>query len=310
MLPSAATVFEKLPRYLRRHRLMTAWMKLTGEAPLQLVRIRDEHLGYADMSDGFLRLIVIDQGFEKEFFELADRVMAQGGTFFDVGANHGLLSFGLAGRHEGRIDFHLFEPNPKLVDSIRKSQALYPTMRLTLNAAAVSDHEGVVSFQVNESQTGTSHICSEGAGLEVPSLMLDRYIEKRGLRRVELMKLDIEGYELLALQGARHALERRIFQAIYFEYFEKWLTRVSAPARLLEYLDAMGYQVCLCRSCDILSRGGAIHTFAKGLAGHGIRLLPITGHSIPAATDLLAVPKENLERADSDYARKRDRVHP
>ena len=296
MLPTASTLFEQLPRSLRRHRLMIAWMRLTGKAPLQLVRIRDNHFGYADMSDGFLRLIVIDQGFEKDFFELADRIMAQGGTFLDVGANHGLLSFGLAGRYDGQISFHLFEPNPKLVDSIKKTQALYPAMRLTLNAAAVSDREGTVSFQIDEAQTGASHICSEGAGLEVSSLSLDCYVEKNGIHRVELVKIDIEGYELLALQGARRALEQRIFQAIYFEYFEKWQRRVCAPSILLDYLDAARYEVCFCRQGDIQSRGGATQTFAKGLAGHGVPLLPIVGQSIPAATDLLAVPKENLVR--------------
>jgi hypothetical protein len=99
MFPTAASITEKLPRALRRHRLMMAWMGLTGEPKLQLVRIRDESFGYADMSDGFLRLIVIDKGFEKGFFAIADPILTNGGTFFDVGANHGLLSFGLAGRH-------------------------------------------------------------------------------------------------------------------------------------------------------------------------------------------------------------------
>lgn len=63
VLPSAATLFEKLPRALRRHRLMTAWMRLTGESPLQLVRIRDQARGYADLNNGFLRLIVIEGAF-------------------------------------------------------------------------------------------------------------------------------------------------------------------------------------------------------------------------------------------------------
>ena len=29
VIPRAAELFEKLPRWLRRHRLMTAWMQLT-----------------------------------------------------------------------------------------------------------------------------------------------------------------------------------------------------------------------------------------------------------------------------------------
>jgi hypothetical protein len=60
LLPTVAASTENLPRPLRRHRLMTSWMRLTGVDPVQLVRIRDDAFGFANMSDGFLRLIVID----------------------------------------------------------------------------------------------------------------------------------------------------------------------------------------------------------------------------------------------------------
>jgi hypothetical protein len=78
MLSAAAEVFDRLTRYLRRHKLMSAWMWLTGEDPVQLVRIRDDAFGYADMSDGFLRLVVIDGHYEKEFFRIADELLSRG----------------------------------------------------------------------------------------------------------------------------------------------------------------------------------------------------------------------------------------
>ena len=92
MLPTAAKLFERLPRFLRRHRLMKGWLRVTGEDPLQLVRIRDDTFGYADMRNGFMRLIVIEDDFEKEFFSIADAFLERGGVFIDVGANHGLLT--------------------------------------------------------------------------------------------------------------------------------------------------------------------------------------------------------------------------
>src|SRR5580704_16065462 len=137
MLPKAAGLFERLPRTMRRHRLMKAWMRLTGEDPVQLVRIRDDALGYADLSDGFLRLIVIEGEFEKEFFRVADALLQHGGAFLDVGANHGLLSFGLARKLDGLVRFHMFEPNSKLLKSIRKSLKLYPSMMTEVNPVAV-----------------------------------------------------------------------------------------------------------------------------------------------------------------------------
>lgn len=309
MIPRAAALFEKLPRPLRRHRLMTAWMRLTREDTLQLVRIRDDSFGYADMSDGFLRLIVIDGDFEKDFFNLADTFLVDGGVFLDVGANHGLLSFGLAGKHGDRVDFHLFEPNPKLIASIRRSIALYPGMRCTVNQAAVADQEGIIPFFFDDRQSGASHIwypgsmrqthgphCSDNAWDQVIAITLDRYLEKAGIGRVELLKMDVEGYELVALHGAKQSLQRQAIHAVYFEYFEKWLIRVQPPHELLAFLQLLDYEVCFCRSCDTIPRGGATHTIREGLPGHGLALLPVRGQDLPEMTDLLAVPKGHIIR--------------
>jgi FkbM family methyltransferase len=290
MFPTAASITEKLPRTLRRHRLMTAWMALTGEPTLQLVRIRDASFGYADMSDGFLRLIVIDQEFEKDFFRIADSILANGGTFFDIGANHGLLSFGLAGRHGVAIDFHLFEPNPKLVSSIKRTFELYPNMRLNLNQVAVLDAEGTVFFEIDHAQSGASHVSTKNQGLEVACVSIDAYIASSGVSSVELLKLDVEGFELPALRGAKRSLEERKIKAVYFEYFEKWLRRVAPPEELMSFLHSVGFETCFCRAGDYLPRGGANHL----LAGSGLPLLPIAGTKLPEMTDLMAVPKESI----------------
>jgi FkbM family methyltransferase len=284
---------ERLPRPLRRHRLMTAWMRLTGEDPLQLVRIRDGAFGYADMSDGFLRLIPIEGGYDPDFFRVADALLAGGGEFLDVGANYGLLSFGLASKLSDRVRFHLFEPIPRLLRTIEQTLALYPGMQASVTAAAVTDHDGEASFAVDEAQTGRSHLDTSGA-LQTRCLRLDSYLAEAGIADVALLKLDVEGYELPALRGAAAALERRAVAAVYFEYFEKFLVRVGPPSDLIDYLDAAGYEVCFCREYDLAGVGGSTHTLARGLAGHGLPLTPVRGRRLPAMTDLFAAPKEHL----------------
>ena len=205
LIPTAAQLFERLPRTLRRHRLMKAWMTLTREDPRQLVRIRDQSFGYADMSDGFLRLIVIEGDFEREFFAIADECLGNGGVFLDVGANFGLLSCGLAGRQGSKVQFHLFEPNRTLVEWIKRSMARYPAVDFKINCTAVSDRLGVISFMINKDQTGASHITPEG-GEQIRSVTIDEYLDRENIATVNLMKLDIEGAELLALRGAQELL--------------------------------------------------------------------------------------------------------
>ncbi len=298
LLPTATRLTEKLPRVLRRHKLMKAWMALTGESPVQLVSIREGARAYADMSDGFMRLIPIEGGYDDDFFRVADMFMGPGATFLDVGANFGLLSFGLAGRHGGEIDCHLFEPNPRLVGIIKRSRALYPQMLCTVNPVAVSDHAGEVRFSLNDQQSGVSHISTadESGGIVVPAVTLDGYLADNGLERVELLKIDVEGFELSALRGAEASLRSRRIESVYFEYFEKYLIRVAPPEELIDFLSATGFVTCFCRSWDIGSRGKPSHTIKAGLPGHGLELLPVESFVRPAMTDLLAVPSENLTR--------------
>lgn len=295
LLPTAAALTERLPRILRRHKAMKAWMRLTGEDPVQLVRIRDDCRAYADMSDGFLRLIPIEGVYEPDFFTIADALLESGGTFLDVGANFGLLCFGLAGRHGSAIDFHLFEPNPWLVETIALSRARFPQMRCTVNQVAVSDVAGELSFTIDESQSGISHISTaQESGVTVSSITLDGYIASAGLERVDLLKLDVEGFELAALRGASESLRSRRIRAVYFEYFEKQLLRVATPQALIDFLAEHGFVTCFCQPCDFGGRGEPTHTIAPGQAGHGLSLLPVTGFVRPSMTDLLAVPAENL----------------
>ena len=271
-------------------------MRLTGEDPLQLVRIRGDARGYADMSDGFLRLIVIEGDYEKDFFRIADALLRDGGEFLDVGANHGLLSFGLAQKFP-RVRFHLFEPNPKLLESIEKSRKLYPPMRAEINPVAVCDRDGTIDFEVKSEQSGASHITNNG-GVPIRSVRLDSYLKEKAVDCVDLLKLDIEGYELTALRGVERALKNRHIKAIYFEYFEKYLVRVAPPSELITFLDSAGYEVCFCREGDFAQQNGAARfTVREGLPGHELPLIPIAGRQVPAMTDLLAIPKENLVRA-------------
>jgi FkbM family methyltransferase len=293
MLPRAAQVFERVPRYWRRHKLMKLWMSVTGEDPIQPIRIRHDAFGYADLSDGFIRLIVINGDFGREFFRIGDSFLNEGGDFFDVGANHGLLSLGLAHAVGDRVRFHLFEPNPKLVGSIAKSLTLYPSALAVVNCTAVSDSDGVLLMRFLQEHSGESHVVKDN-GIFVPSVRLDTYLEEKRVSQVQLLKVDVEGWELRVLMGAEGALRHRRINAVYFEYCEKWLARSHRPEDLLDFVDSLDYAVCFCRSDDLAFQGVPTHTVRSGLPGHGLPLIPINGRRVPPATDLLAIPKTHL----------------
>jgi FkbM family methyltransferase len=276
---------------------MTTWMRLTGEDPLQLVRIRDQSFGYADMRDGFLRLIVIEGDFEAEFFRIADYFLAAGGVFVDVGANHGLLSLGLAGTHGDAVAFHLFEPNAELRDSIARSVLNYPAVEIRVNKEALSSSPGELRMHFEHGHLGMSHVVASG-GVGVAATTLDNYLASGKVGFVNFLKIDVEGFELEVLRGAEHALSKKEIGAIYFEYCEKWLRRNHEPRQLLDYLGSLNYEVCFCRAADLAAYGDREPTVLTNLAGSTIRLLAIDGLSVPETTDLIAIPRSALVGAE------------
>jgi|ERR1700728_30662 Methyltransferase FkbM domain len=168
------------------------------------------------------------------------------------------------------------------------------SVRAEINALAVYDEDGTTSFEVQKEQTGASHI-TESGGIPIRSIRLDTYLGDEGLDRVDLLQVDIEGYKLTALCGAELALKNRRVKAIYFEYFESFLVRVAPASKLIEFLDSSPYEVSFCREADLRQQGLAAKvTVRECLPGHGLSLLPIAARQVPAMTDLLAIPRENL----------------
>ncbi len=289
MIPNAASLFSMLPRGLRRHKLIRLWMKLMREDPIQLVRINGTGEAYVDLSDGFMRLIIIDGDYDPEFFRVATALLTENAVFYDGGANFGLLSFGLVSQALTKdIQCHLFEPNPSLVKVINQSLSRHPNADIIVNDVAISNHDGTLPIRFDSTQSGASHFDPASPDL-VRCVSLDNYSAQNQIEQIDLLKLDVEGHELAALEGCRRLLGENIIKAIYFEYFEKHLVRNHPPKDLLNFLISYGFSIYLCREHDLEQQGGPTH-FYLGPSGVKLPLALIDPSNVPSQTDLLALP--------------------
>lgn len=144
----------------------------------------------------------------------------------DVGANNGEWSRLLAKiRNQPADKFHLFECAPYCFDGIERRRGEIPNMRL--EKVAVSDKLG----------NATLHLPTKGSGLaslherhdvsvvaqtyvehEVKTLPLDYYIHEHQISKVDLLKIDIEGHEIHALNGASQSIAEGIIKTVVFEF--------------------------------------------------------------------------------------------
>jgi FkbM family methyltransferase len=138
-----------------------------------------------------------------------------GMTVFDVGANVGYVTLLLAKATFPGGRLFAFEPLPSNLDRLRANLALSGLEnRVVVVPAAVTDRAGRAPFLVHASG-GMGKI--EGAAgrpedypsrLEVDTTDLDSFVYERGHPLPNLIKLDIEGGEVLALPGMRRLLQQ------------------------------------------------------------------------------------------------------
>ncbi len=177
-----------------------------------------------------------------------------GMTVYDIGANVGfysLLSAVLVGP-QGRV--FAFEPLPRNLGYLRRHVALNKMQNITVVDKALSDREGTVTFEEGPAHT-MGKMGSSGT-LQVAMTTVD--IVRRAAHSPDpsLLKIDVEGAEMLVLKGAEQTLRQCrpvIFLATHGAQVHK---------DCCEYLKALGY-----------------------------RLSPLSGASVETADEILAEPE-------------------
>ena len=190
------------------------------------------------------------------------------GVAVDVGAWYAPWTHWLSRRVERVV---AFEPNPSVAEVIR---AWVPG-NAEVRQLAVSDGPGSVSLAV----TGT-HRFEEGRSYIDLTDSADNRVEVRttrlddeGLDRVRLVKIDVEGHELAALQGAIGVLEG--YHPVVVVELE---TRYGDVGPVFELLISLGYRA------RILVDRRWERTGAEALANRQLRHPPAQGGYLKNAT--------------------------
>lgn len=132
----------------------------------------------------------------------------RGRTFVDVGANIGNHTLYLA---EYFDEVHCFEPFAPVADrleaNIARNRLSAQVHRVGLGAAD-DDLPFVPNRTGNLGQGSFAVAVAGGEGEVLPVREGDRYFRERGIRNVDLLKIDVEGFELQVLAGLKATIAR------------------------------------------------------------------------------------------------------
>ena len=199
----------------------------TGENEV-LTRIFTGQLMYVDRRDVSVAPHLMLSGiWEHEITQHFRSYVRSDTVVFDVGANFGFFGI-VAGTHNPEGQLHLFEANPVFDPLIRKSLVVNGLdSRSTVTSAAITQRSGeALTLNLVKDLWGGSSLhprhsnafIHAGGTVETTGLSLDDYCEHQGIRRVDLIKLDIEGFEKQAFDGMKRLLEANPQVVVFMEW--------------------------------------------------------------------------------------------
>lgn len=193
-------------------------------------------------------------------------IMHRGETFVDLGANVGYYSLKIAKEYSSKgVTIIAIEAHPGNYKALSKNIELNDFKCITAINKAVSDHEGIMTLyeRVDTRNRIRSEMYSlsnaflhessvarpEGGSLEIECDTLDNIL---GEQRVDVMKIDIEGAEVSALEGATRTLKklRKIIVEVHGANFDKVMQILddthnfrceTIETRLLKYIVGSKY---------------------------------------------------------------------
>ncbi len=148
--------------------------------------------------------------YEGPEYEFVQRFLRKGMVVLDIGANEGFYTL-LAAYCVGKNGFVIaFEPSPRERNRLRMNLGLNLCGNVRVEEAAVADREGVMSLHVVQTaETGCNSLRPPAVQgptriLPVDVTTVDHFLRRNAVERVDFVKMDVEGAELLALKGAKN----------------------------------------------------------------------------------------------------------
>jgi FkbM family methyltransferase len=175
------------------------------------------------------------------------KLLRPGDYFVDIGANVGFLALTASKiiGPQGRVI--AFEPNPTVLKRLTTTLVQNEIRNVTVHNCALGDADGVAKLSVGE-HSGVANLRQQADdGVQVLVRRADALLGAVPVDTCVLVKLDVEGYELRALYGAR-SLIHRPRTAFFVEVTDEWLRAAGGSAdELFDLLRQAGYSAYIPR---------------------------------------------------------------
>lgn len=189
--------------------------RVLGSGYLQVVYLKDGFAMYGSMEDILSRIVLFLGPFQKNIWEpstsiLLEKLSRNATNIVIAGSHVGYLVLKSANATRGYV--HAFEPIEHLYERSRENFDLNPQLlqKIKLTNAALGETVGELKLYSEEIRSSAiaysgGHVSHQNI-VTAPLTTIDTYVKDHNIHNVDLILLDVEGFEWNVLDGAKETL--------------------------------------------------------------------------------------------------------
>lgn len=201
-----------------------------------------------DLNDHICRQIYFLNYYDKRGIAFIKKTLKPNNTFIDIGANIGSYSL-IASKGVGKNGKVIcFEAIKKTFNKLTKNindnglinievynNAIYNNNQILTLFVANNSNLGMSSIHQHDSQSGTKESCE--------AVTLDSFIKSNSIEAIDLIKIDVEGAELYALEGMKECIQK-FKPSIFIELSNNVLKNTEInKQQIIDLLINQGYKM-------------------------------------------------------------------
>lgn len=191
---------------------------------------------------------IVERSYEEFMLQIAE----ESSVIFDVGANIGYYTVQFSEISDGEI--YAFEPMNYQHETLQKNLELnsltniHPVKKIVSNTNSLAR----IYFSGMENTAASSLVNKTDQYEEIQCITLDDFCKDNDIEEIDLIKIDVEGYELKALKGLQNMLKSQKISHLFIEIVEKHLNNAGTSAKeICDYLESHNYKAFSVKSGEL-----------------------------------------------------------
>ena len=185
--------------------------------------------------------------FEKTEVELFRQILKESMNVVDIGAHIGYYTL-IAGRRVGPSGkVFSYEPEKLNFSFLKRNIDLNKLNNVQIHNHGIADISDKRTLYLDNHNRGHNSLANDKkkrSTVEISLETLDNALDKYGSPKIDIIKMDIEGAEVLALAGMKKTIARNPKIIIFTEFYPKAIERLGhSPMAFLKELITLGFSL-------------------------------------------------------------------